>query len=154
MYTCTHAEFINTVSEKKVFLERAMIQIWLQHLLMWVMIFVTFSVPEISWEIADPVKIVMMTSEVDFQVFFSKQSQGDQYFYSWRHFTESNLYLRCVWSFIQIITMCMFFCLLQTSMEALIHHFKLFTQGYTVPAGSTYTAVEAPKGWCCVSKLQ
>ena len=31
-------------------------------------------------------------------------------------------------------------------MEALIHHFKLFTQGFTVPAGSTYTAIEAPKG--------
>ena len=31
-------------------------------------------------------------------------------------------------------------------MEALIHHFKLFTQGYSVPAGATYTAIEAPKG--------
>jgi len=35
---------------------------------------------------------------------------------------------------------------MKTSMEALIHHFKLFTQGFTVPAGSTYTAIEAPKG--------
>ena len=34
----------------------------------------------------------------------------------------------------------------QNSMEALIHHFKLHTQGFTVPAGSTYTAIEAPKG--------
>ena len=31
-------------------------------------------------------------------------------------------------------------------MEALIHHFKLFTEGYCVPAGETYAAVEAPKG--------
>jgi NADH-quinone oxidoreductase subunit D len=31
-------------------------------------------------------------------------------------------------------------------MESLIHHFKLFTEGYTVPAGEVYAAVEAPKG--------
>jgi NADH-quinone oxidoreductase subunit D len=35
---------------------------------------------------------------------------------------------------------------MKTSMEAMIHHFKLFTEGYHVPAGETYTAVEAPKG--------
>merc|ERR1719392_551450 len=35
---------------------------------------------------------------------------------------------------------------MKTSMEALIHHFKLFTQGFTVPAAATYTAIEAPKG--------
>lgn len=35
---------------------------------------------------------------------------------------------------------------MKNSMEALIHHFKLFTEGYSVPAGATYTAVEAPKG--------
>merc|ERR1719346_154191 len=35
---------------------------------------------------------------------------------------------------------------MKTSMESLIHHFKLFTQGFQVPAGATYTAVEAPKG--------
>ncbi|MCC6597350.1 MAG: NADH-quinone oxidoreductase subunit D [Alphaproteobacteria bacterium] len=35
---------------------------------------------------------------------------------------------------------------MKSSMEALIHHFKLFSEGYHVPAGETYTAVEAPKG--------
>ena len=35
---------------------------------------------------------------------------------------------------------------MKDSMEALIHHFKLFTEGFHVPAGETYTAVEAPKG--------
>jgi NADH-quinone oxidoreductase subunit D len=36
--------------------------------------------------------------------------------------------------------------LMKQSMEAIIHHFKLYTEGYHVPAGETYTAVEAPKG--------
>ncbi|MBI06649.1 MAG: NADH-quinone oxidoreductase subunit D [Rhodospirillaceae bacterium] len=35
---------------------------------------------------------------------------------------------------------------MKNSMEALIHHFKLYTEGYHVPAGETYAAVEAPKG--------
>jgi NADH-quinone oxidoreductase subunit D len=35
---------------------------------------------------------------------------------------------------------------MKRSMEALIHHFKLYTEGYHVPAGETYTATEAPKG--------
>jgi NADH-quinone oxidoreductase subunit D len=35
---------------------------------------------------------------------------------------------------------------MKRSMEALIHHFKLYTEGYHVPAGSVYAAVEAPKG--------
>ena len=35
---------------------------------------------------------------------------------------------------------------LKQSMEALIHHFKLFTEGFRVPKGSVYSAVEAPKG--------
>jgi NADH-quinone oxidoreductase subunit D len=35
---------------------------------------------------------------------------------------------------------------MKSSMEAMIHHFKLYTEGYHVPAGETYAAVEAPKG--------
>jgi NADH-quinone oxidoreductase subunit D len=35
---------------------------------------------------------------------------------------------------------------MKTSMEALIHHFKLYTEGFHVPAGDVYAAVEAPKG--------
>jgi len=35
---------------------------------------------------------------------------------------------------------------LKGSMESLIHHFKLYTEGFHVPAGETYAAVEAPKG--------
>jgi len=35
---------------------------------------------------------------------------------------------------------------MKEDMEALIHHFKLFTEGYCVPAGEVYAAVEAPKG--------
>jgi NADH-quinone oxidoreductase subunit D len=35
---------------------------------------------------------------------------------------------------------------MKRSMEALIHHFKLYTEGYHVPPGATYTAVESPKG--------
>jgi NADH-quinone oxidoreductase subunit D len=32
------------------------------------------------------------------------------------------------------------------SMEALIHHFKIFTEGFKVPAGEVYEAVESPRG--------
>jgi len=35
---------------------------------------------------------------------------------------------------------------MKTSMESLIHHFKLYTEGFHVPAGEVYCAVEAPKG--------
>jgi NADH-quinone oxidoreductase subunit D len=35
---------------------------------------------------------------------------------------------------------------MKRSMESLIHHFKLYTEGYHVPAGATYTVTEAPKG--------
>ena len=35
---------------------------------------------------------------------------------------------------------------MKSSMESLIHHFKLYTEGFHVPAGEVYAAVEAPKG--------
>jgi NADH-quinone oxidoreductase subunit D len=35
---------------------------------------------------------------------------------------------------------------LNRSMEAVIHHFKLVTQGYTVPPGEAYATVESPRG--------
>jgi len=35
---------------------------------------------------------------------------------------------------------------MKDDMEAMIHHFKLFTEGYCVPAGETYSAIEGPKG--------
>jgi NADH dehydrogenase (ubiquinone) Fe-S protein 2 len=35
---------------------------------------------------------------------------------------------------------------MKSSMEALIHHFKLYSEGYQVPPGATYSAIEAPKG--------
>ena len=41
--------------------------------------------------------------------------------------------------------MMLFLISMQDSMEALIHHFKLFTEGFQVPPGATYTVVEAPK---------
>jgi len=36
--------------------------------------------------------------------------------------------------------------MMKYSMESLIHHFKLFSEGYSIPAGETYVAAEAPKG--------
>ena len=36
--------------------------------------------------------------------------------------------------------------IMSESMEALIHHFKLVTEGFRVPAGQVYTAIESPKG--------
>ena len=36
--------------------------------------------------------------------------------------------------------------LLKKSMEALIHHFKLYSEGFHVPAGEVYLPIEAPKG--------
>lgn len=35
---------------------------------------------------------------------------------------------------------------MKVSMEALIHHFKLFTEGFSVPEGQSYVSIEAPKG--------
>jgi NADH:ubiquinone oxidoreductase subunit D len=42
---------------------------------------------------------------------------------------------------------------MKNSMEALIHHFKYFTEGFNVPKGRTYTSTEAPKGEFGVSLI-
>lgn len=36
--------------------------------------------------------------------------------------------------------------MMKHSMESLIHHFKLYSEGYSVPSGEVYRAIEAPKG--------
>ncbi|KAJ6824531.1 NADH dehydrogenase subunit 7 [Iris pallida] len=41
-------------------------------------------------------------------------------------------------------------CRMKLSMESSIHHFEPYIEGFSVPAPSTYTAVEAPKGEICV----
>jgi len=35
---------------------------------------------------------------------------------------------------------------MKNSMESLIHHFKYYSEGFSVPKGTTYTSIEAPKG--------
>ena len=35
---------------------------------------------------------------------------------------------------------------MKSNMESLIHHFKLYTEGYVVPSGESFVSVEAPKG--------
>jgi NADH-quinone oxidoreductase subunit D len=37
---------------------------------------------------------------------------------------------------------------MKTQMEALIYHFKIITEGFAVPAGEVYQAVESPRGKC------
>jgi NADH-quinone oxidoreductase subunit D len=37
---------------------------------------------------------------------------------------------------------------LHTSMESLIHHFKIVTEGYRVPEGEVYVTIESPRGEC------
>ena len=41
--------------------------------------------------------------------------------------------------------MILFRASMKNDMEAVIHHFKFWTEGYQVPPGATFTAVEAPK---------
>ena len=36
--------------------------------------------------------------------------------------------------------------IMKYSMESLIHHFKLYSEGYNIPMNETYAVVEAPKG--------
>ena len=44
---------------------------------------------------------------------------------------------------------------LHTSMESLIHHFKIVTEGYRVPEGEVYVAVESPRGeFGCLPRLR
>nr|QFQ52409.1 NADH dehydrogenase subunit 7 [Paramoeba aparasomata] len=108
----------------------------------------------ISWDLrkSEPYEIYQ---DLKFKTFVGKNGDCfDRYMIRLKEINEScNLILSCLNLFknghIQINNNKLISppkAIMKHSMESLIHHFKIFTEGFTIPKNSIYSAIEAPKG--------